>query len=136
MKKICVLIICLIVLALIAVGGCGTSSDSPTPTGGPTFGSLSQLGQPVFMSKCAMCHGASGQGGTAPAVIGTGANLSKYSTGKALLDYISTAMPLNAPGSLSHQDYLNVLSYLLVQNKYATATAAFDENALGNLQLK
>jgi hypothetical protein len=69
-------------------------------------------------------------------IIGANAALGKYNTGKGLLDFVSAVMPQNAPGSLSHQDYLNVLCYLLVQNNYAFPAAAFDESALAGIQLK
>ena len=95
-----------------------------------------RLGQAVFSSSRARCHGANGQGVTGPAVIGPNANLVKYSTAKGLLDFISTAMPLNAPASLPHPDYLNLLCYLLVQNNYASPTTPFSESGLSGIQLK
>lgn len=107
----------------------------PTSSIGSTFGSMAESGNTVFTSRCAQCHGDSGQGIKAPAVIGSGASLGKYSTAKGLFDFISTAMPPTKPGSLSNQDYLNVLSYLLVQNSYAFPATAFDENALVDLKL-
>jgi len=45
-------------------------------------------------------------------------------------------MPFDAPGSLSSQDYLNLLAFLMVQNGYLSATAAYDSNAILNIQLK
>ena len=45
-------------------------------------------------------------------------------------------MPFDAPGSLSSQDYLNLLAFLMVQNGYVTAAAAYDSNAILNIQLK
>ena len=124
----------LVVLSLVA--GCAKPPPTNQTPGGATFGSMSQSGQAVFASNCARCHGANGEGKTGPALIGVNASIDKYNTGKGLLDYISTAMPLNAPGSLSHQDYLEILSFLLVQNDFAAPTTAFEENALPGLQLK
>ena len=97
---------------------------------------MAQSGQAVFTSNCAKCHGANGQGITGPALIGADASLDKYNTAQGVLDFVSTAMPLNAPGSLSHQDYLDILCYLLVQNNFAYPTTAFDESTLPSLQLK
>lgn len=133
-----------IITSLVMAGGCasGTPGTSPastppsTTSAGPAYGSFASQGQTIFSSKCAQCHGANGQGSTAPALIGTNANLGKYNNAKKLLDFISTAMPLNAPGSLSHQDYLNVLCYLLVQNNDINATAQFDESTLTSVQVK
>jgi len=45
-------------------------------------------------------------------------------------------MPLEAPGSLSHQDYLDLLCYLLVQNNYVSADTIFNESELSNITLK
>jgi S-disulfanyl-L-cysteine oxidoreductase SoxD len=136
------LIICTLALAgLIACNSSSASSQSPVPplsptTGGVTYGSMAQQGQQVFMTNCTGCHGAHGEGITAPAIIGAGANLGKYNTAAALFSFVSTAMPLNAPGSLSRQDYLNVLCYLLVQNNYAFPTTKFNEADLNGIQLK
>ena len=41
-----------------------------------------------------------------------------------------------APGSLTQLEYLQLLSFLLVQNNYAAATTAFSESSLGSIQLK
>jgi mono/diheme cytochrome c family protein len=114
------------------------SKVSPTSTtaGGQTFGQLANTGKTVFSNKCSKCHGDNGQGVTAPAIIGSNASLSKYNTAQGLLNFIDTAMPFNAPGSLSSQDYMNLLGFLLVQNDYVTANTAFDPNQLGNIQLK
>jgi cytochrome c len=136
------------ILTLLAVtafmSGCSSGSppaSTPPMTTAPspvvtTFGSAAQLGKTVYTNACSICHGANGEGKTAPAVIGASASLSKYGTAKGLLDFVSTAMPAKAPGSLSHQDYLNVLSYLLVQNNAADPAAAFNESGLASVQLK
>jgi cytochrome c len=97
---------------------------------------MANIGASVFSSKCALCHGEHGQGVTAPAIIGTNASLGKYNTAQGLFNYISTAMPANSPGSLSRQDYLNVLSHLLVQNNKVTSSTSFKEGDLGSISLK
>jgi len=97
---------------------------------------MATAGQKIFAADAAACHGSNGQGVTGPAIIGPGENLSKYQNAKGLLDFISTAMPLNAPGSLSHQEYLQVLAYLLVQNNLVLSTAVFNESTLTNITLK
>jgi hypothetical protein len=45
-------------------------------------------------------------------------------------------MPATAPGSLSQQDYLDVVTYLLVQNKYVAAGTAPDASQMANITLK
>jgi len=60
--------------ALLAVGliGCGGSAPPPaSPTVPPaTFAEQVALGQELYGSQCAGCHGASGEGGGAPPVVG------------------------------------------------------------------
>ena len=115
-------------------GPTGTSTTE-TPSGGQSVDQLSQAGRTVYSSNCIRCHGDNGQGVTGPAVIGTGANLNKYNTAKGLYDYLSTAMPAFAPGSLPPQSYLQVLVYLLVENKYLSAGTMLDPSQLNNIKL-
>ncbi len=131
-------------LALVMMlGACSASSPpanssttTPAKSDTKTFGQAANEGKTVFANRCSKCHGDSGQGITAPAVIGSSANLGKYNTAQGLLNFIDVSMPFDAPGSLSSQDYLNVLSFLLVQNNYVDAGTALDQNQLGNIQLK
>jgi len=99
-------------------------------------GQLADAGKTVFASRCAGCHGQKGEGGRAPAIIGANANLTKYTDAQGLFNYISTAMPMNAPGSLSQQDYLQALGFLLLQNQFATASTPADSNRLSSILLK
>jgi hypothetical protein len=84
-----------------------------------------------------MCHGNNGQGlGLAPALWGSGAQLAKYNNALGLLNYISANMPKNAPGGLSHQQYLSVLCFVLVQNNQVNPANEFNESQLGSVILK
>jgi polar amino acid transport system substrate-binding protein len=144
-----VITLMLLAVMILTVGGCASSSSPPASTttpastsssaqsaGGTTFGQAGDAGKTVFAGSCVRCHGNNGQGTTAPAVIGSSANLGKYNTAQGLLDFIRVSMPFNAPGSLSSQDYLNVLSFLLVQNNYVSSGTALDTGQLKNIQLK
>jgi mono/diheme cytochrome c family protein len=131
----------LVLVAGVFAAGCGSKSATTTPTSTPTntaltFGQIADTGKTVFASHCSGCHGDQGQGVNAPAIIGSGASLGKYNTGQGLFNFVSTVMPANSPGSLSHQDYLDVVSYLLVQNNEVSADTAFNESQLGNIALK
>ncbi len=97
---------------------------------------MAVLGKTIYDKFGASSHGENGRGGSAPALIGSNSNLAKFNTAQGLLNFISTSMPLEAPGSLSHQDYLNVLCYLLVQNNYVSAKTVFNESQLINIALK
>ncbi|MDP2932353.1 MAG: c-type cytochrome [Chloroflexota bacterium] len=129
--------IAIIALTLLASAcSSGPPAPPPTPTNGPSIGQLASAGQAVFANRCARCHGANGQGVTAPPVIGASANLGKYNTAQGLYAFISTVMPLDAPGALSQAEYQQLLCLLLVQNNFATANTPFDQTKLGNIPLK
>ncbi|XUX00768.1 MAG: c-type cytochrome [Dehalogenimonas sp.] len=141
-----------LVLALVFFGfGCGstpTTSSAPpgttTTSSGNTYQALANQGQSVYANKCVSCHGANGQGtGVGPAVWGSNYQPGIYNgatlfapNGQAMLNFISSSMPLNAPGSLSHSEAINVLCYLLIQDNQVTPSSTFDESQLGTLSLK
>jgi len=45
-------------------------------------------------------------------------------------------MPQTAPGSLTQQQYQQLLAYLLVQNNTVTSVQSFDAGGLGKITLK
>jgi cytochrome c oxidase subunit 2 len=128
------------------------SKPTPTPTPTPTpsttapsitFQSLATAGKTIYSNNCASCHGENGEGGVGPALWGSNATLGTYSgvtlfnnDAQEMLNFISTKMPLSAPGSLSHEQYIDVLSYILVQDKQVSPSSAFDESQLGSITLK
>ncbi len=68
-----------------------------------------------------MCHGASLEGGAGPAL--TGPNFKTLSTKvhasvSDIFTYMTTNMPMNAPASLSHDQYVNVMAFILSKNGY------------------
>lgn len=77
-----------------------------------------QAGATVFASSCQGCHGAQLQGGRAPTLLGTDF-IARWTTVGELHGLVSKAMPLNAPGTLSEQQYLDVVAFLLDRNKVA-----------------
>lgn len=110
-------------LALSLALACTPSaSTSPGGTGTPAGaqpGATTQQsvkGQQVYAQSCASCHGQQGEGVTGPALVGSGAGIKRYGDAQSLYNFISTSMPLNAPGSLSSDDYWAVEAYILQQN--------------------
>lgn len=97
-------------------------------------GQLADAGKTVFADNCARCHGDQGQGVTGPALIGPSASYGRFSNAEQLLNYISTAMPMDHPGSLTPQQYLQVTAYLLVQNNILQTSASMSN--LGSVPLK
>jgi cytochrome c len=74
-------------------------------------------GQSLYAQSCAKCHGDKGQGGTGPIVIGGSKRIASYQTTQRLYDYVSRTMPFDAPGSLTPDQYWNVIAYLLDENQ-------------------
>ncbi len=120
----------------MVVSACNGGLPSTSVSSSPTAGQLEEAGKTVYANSCAKCHGDKGQGVTAPSIIGTAASLDKYNTAQGLLNFISTVMPADAPGTLSQQAYLQVLSYLLVENKYISPETIIDSNLLDKITLK
>jgi len=102
---------CLAAVALAA--GCGGGSED-----GGASSSADQIaaGRDVYAESCAECHGANGEGGTGPVVIGGNKRIASYGTSERLYDYVSRTMPFDEPGSLSEDAYWNVVAYLLDEN--------------------
>lgn len=91
-------------------------------------------GKKVFVAQCASCHGADGAGvyvngkPTFPALWGErsfniGAGMARLLTATP---FVKANMPLNAPGSLSAQDALDVSAYFTTQPRPDLATKAGD----------
>ena len=113
-----------------------TATATATPGQATSYGTLSESGKRVFGTSCAVCHGSSGQGGVGPAIIGDKQRLAKYQTAHDLLSFISNSMPQGRPGSLTRQQYVDILAFLLTQNNEIAADAIFEESKLGEVKLK
>lgn len=77
----------------------------------------SDSGWALYKQHCSICHGPDGGGYIGPAIIGSNSALESYGSAQGLLDYVSTTMPQNYPGSLSDKAYRELLALLLIQNK-------------------
>jgi cytochrome c len=78
-------------------------------------------GAKVYGARCEVCHGAALQGVNGPALVGHNIMLlgeKNHLTVGDFFQFITAQMPLNAPASLSHADYVNVMAYLLQKNGY------------------
>lgn len=82
-------------------------------------------GEKLYASKCAMCHGANLEGGAGPPLSGPNLTTLGEKTHLTIGDmftYITTNMPMNAPASLSKEQYGAIMAYILKFNGYPPGT--------------
>ena len=93
--------------------------------------SQANAGARDYGATCASCHGQKLEGGAGPTLKGS-AFLSKWQ-GKSLADLwevVHAQMPLGAPGSLTEEQSLGVLSHILQANGYAAGDTPLKVSAL------
>jgi len=134
-------------LCLVLAAGCGgskppetpasASGEEPAPTvGAPaetpvpaTFAEQVDQGGKLYAEKCARCHGASGEGGKAPAVVGLDKGAlpldpppgrkyrkTQFKTVGDIAAFVVKNMPPDAPGSLTEEQYYAILAFDLKAN--------------------
>jgi S-disulfanyl-L-cysteine oxidoreductase SoxD len=137
------LIVVPVVSLLMAFSGCGSTPPTTTTTTKPTtttvaatFAQLAQSGQVIYAAKCASCHGDNGQGVRAPALWGPNSHLSDLGNAQLLLNYTSSAMPPGSASSLSRQNHIDIVCYLLIQNNAVTGSAPYSEAQLSSIILR
>jgi mono/diheme cytochrome c family protein len=77
-----------------------------------------------YVKLCETCHGPKLEGSEGPPLAGAEflANWSGYSTGD-LLEKMRSTMPQTDPGSLSIQQYVDLLAFILSANKFPAGDA-------------
>lgn len=106
------------VLLLTACGGGDDGGGSGTPE---SQADQIAAGREVYTAECAQCHGANGEGGTGPLLVGGNKRIASYESTERLYDYVSRTMPFDEPGSLTPEQYWNVIAYLLDANELLPA---------------
>jgi cytochrome c len=107
-------------------------------------------GAKVYAAKCASCHGANGQGGSAdrlvdresgknwdfatnPKLVKTVGNYWPYAT--TLFDYTQRAMPFMQPGTLTPNETYSLVAYILALNKILPEDAVMDRTTLPKVKM-
>ncbi|HUK35455.1 MAG TPA: cytochrome c [Vicinamibacterales bacterium] len=95
-------------------------------------------GKAVYAMNCAGCHGDKLEGGNAgPTLSGPDfTNGYKDGNASALYTKMSQDMPSSAPGSLSPDQYADVLAYVLSVNKYPAGQAEIPKDGSGLKAIK
>jgi cytochrome c len=127
-------------LLLFACGGCTRPAAAPaaetaaaqtaaSPASAGTFAAQAQAGQQLYAKNCASCHGAHGNDGKAPPVVGLDQGAlplepaptakfrkTQFKTVGDVADFVVKSMPPKAPGSLSADEYYAILAFDLQAN--------------------
>ena len=91
-------------------------------------------GAATYAAKCASCHGAKGQGGSADRLVGgegnqrTVGNYWPYAT--TLYDYTFRSMPFMQPGSLTPNETYGLVAFILHLNGIVAEDAVMDAGTL------
>jgi PQQ-dependent dehydrogenase (methanol/ethanol family) len=95
-------------------------------------------GAAIYAAQCSQCHGVQLQGGAGPALSGAGFHASiqaSYTTAGKLYEFTSKQMPANAPGSLTPQQYANLVAFVLQRNGFSPSGTTLTAQNAGALQL-
>jgi mono/diheme cytochrome c family protein len=97
-----------------AVNGSGESAASVASSTGSAPYTRQQVaqGRDVYAQQCAVCHGATLQGVSAPALTGPAFGHSHLNASQ-LRAAVTQRMPLTAPGSLNPEQYASLMAFLL-----------------------
>jgi hypothetical protein len=89
-----------------------------------------QQGRALYGRNCASCHGASLQSGAGPALIGSNfsATWGTRTVGN-LVDFAHSQMPPGKPGSVTVQDDLAIIAFILQMNHASAGTTALAQGS-------
>ena len=107
-------------------------------------------GAPIYVARCAGCHGKTGKEGPNDVLVGrlpgdafpfardprapkTIGSYWPYAT--TVFDYIRRAMPPDAPGSLKDEEVYGLVAYLLAMNELIPQDAVVDAASLPKVQM-
>ena len=105
------------VFCLVFAFGAGAAEGPSSTLSGVYTEEQALRGAEVYEQNCAICHGADLAGTfEVPNLRGYFVGLWTGASLDLLYDYVSTAMPLYAPGALPPETYADVVAYLLKAN--------------------
>ena len=93
-------------------------------------------GRTVYSEKCSACHGPNLEGRAAPALRGAAFQKLWMSGDRKVSDLytkIAQTMPVEAPGSLSGEQYFNLITLILSQNGFRPASDALAISDIGKV---
>jgi alcohol dehydrogenase (cytochrome c) len=121
-----------LVITLIGISAVSVQAKS---AGSYTNAQAAQ-GATIYTQHCAVCHGANLQGEAGTPLTGP-TFWHAYGAGTAaqLYDFLSRQMPLDAPGSLNPQQYLDVTAFILERNGLSPGEEPLSTASLSQVRL-
>ncbi|MDB4964927.1 MAG: hypothetical protein JWN44_616 [Myxococcales bacterium] len=129
--------------AAVALAGWATSSRAADSNGNDQAAE----GGKLYAKHCAKCHGAGGEGTKkAPAVVGKAAlpldapatakvRKSQFHTAQDVAEFVATKMPANKPGSLTVDEYYQILAFDLKANGVDVSAKKIDPKSAAEIKL-
>jgi hypothetical protein len=123
----------LFLVTLLSAEAQFVSAQDKTADQGVYTSAQAARGATVFEAHCISCHR---EGGTAPVLVSERFTRTfADATLLSLFTTIQTTMPRNAPGSLTEQEYVDVVADLLKSNGYADGMVELTVTALGDIKV-
>ena len=121
-------------------------SIAPDGKGLPACSGTVAQGAQVYAQKCASCHGAKGEGGVSPRLVGGQGTLkapnqpvqtvgSFWPYPTMVFDFVRRAMPWNQPKSLSNDEVYAVVGYIFSLNGLVKDDAVLNKDTLMKVQM-
>jgi S-disulfanyl-L-cysteine oxidoreductase SoxD len=117
----------------------------PDGTNLPPGSGTPQQGAAIYATKCQVCHGEAGKGGSGAALVGgqplttgidttkTIANFWPYAT--TIFDFTRRAMPWPRPRTLTNDEVYALTAYILAQNKIIGDTDVMNAQTLPRVRM-
>lgn len=113
---------------------------TPDGKGLPAGSGTVAEGRAVYAARCVACHGAAGEGASAPRLVGGVGSLTAKSPvrtvgsfwphASTVYDYINRSMPFDRPMSLTPNEVYGLTAFLLHANGIVPADAVMDARSL------
>ena len=122
-----VVLLCVTLFVTLAVaqnyGGDPPPADTVGASSGVFAAEQAERGAELFTARCSGCHGAELGGGFGPQLAPLGSHWAGQTLG-SLFRFVSSNMPYDNPGSLTQEQYLDVISFVLARNGYPAGDTA------------